>query len=196
MDRAFSSGSSASPPAAPGSPSIGYPTSGNSGTGTPATKPGPYWYHMITEEIRGVLVAAGLTPSQGDVTQLLQALRASGVFQTQPTNDSGTKVATTAFANPGSSLAGNGWQKLPSGLIIQWGLTASVTITNSQAATNAALPIAFPNNFFKVIGSAEGSQASISASIVKSGLTLVSGVINNTSGTSYTGSMAYVAFGN
>lgn len=138
MDRAFSSGSSASPPAAPGSPSIGYPTSGNSGTGTPATKPGPYWYHMITEEIRGVLVAAGLTPSQGDVTQLLQALRAAGVFQTQATNDSSTKVATTAFANPGSSLSGSGYQKLPSGLIIQWG---------TGVATSAGAAFTFPLTF-------------------------------------------------
>lgn len=76
MDRAFSSGSSASPPAAPASPSVGYPTSGNPGTGTPATKPGAYWYHMMTEEIRGVIAAAGLTPAQADVTQLLKAIQA------------------------------------------------------------------------------------------------------------------------
>lgn len=97
MDRAFSSGSSASPPAAPASPSIGYPTSGNSGTGTPATKPGPYWYHMITEELRGIIAAAGLTPTQADVTQLLQALRAAGVFTTPAQFDNTTKAATTAF---------------------------------------------------------------------------------------------------
>ena len=74
MDRAFASGSSASPPSAPGSPSIGYATAGNPGGGTPATKPGAYWFHMVTEELRGVIAAAGLTPSQSDITQLLQAL--------------------------------------------------------------------------------------------------------------------------
>lgn len=97
MDRAFSSGASGTPPSAPGSPSIGYATSGNPSTGTPATKPGPYWYHMVTEEIRGVLVAAGLTPSQADVTQLLQSLRAAGVFTTPAQFDNTTKAATTAF---------------------------------------------------------------------------------------------------
>ncbi|MDO9235957.1 MAG: hypothetical protein Q7U28_07995 [Aquabacterium sp.] len=145
MDRAFSSGSSASPPTAPASPSIGYATAGNPGAGTPATKPGAYWYHMMTEEIRGVLVAAGLTPSQSDVTQLLQALRAAGVFQTQATNDATTKVATTAFVNPGSSIASTGYLKLPSGLIIQWGSSASISSGANLAVT---LPIAFPNNIF------------------------------------------------
>lgn len=97
MDRAFSSGALGTPPSAPASPSIGYPTSGNAGSGTPPTKPGAYWYHMVTEEIRGVLVAAGLTPDQGDVTQLLQALRAAGVFTTPPQFNASTKAATTAF---------------------------------------------------------------------------------------------------
>jgi len=115
---------------------------------------------------------------------------------TQATNDSTTKVATTAFSNPGSSLASSGWHKLPSGLIIQWGLTTSVTITSSQAAVSATLPIAFPNNFFKVICSAEASQAGIYASIVKNGLTAVNGVINNSSASPYTGSAAYIAIGN
>lgn len=41
----------------------------------------------------------------------------------------------------GSSLAANGYQKLPSGLIIQWGAFT----TSSSATTNVAFPIAFPN---------------------------------------------------
>lgn len=146
MDRAFSSGASASPPTPPASPSIGYPTSGNPGTGTPPTKPGAYWYHMMTEEIRNVLVAAGLTPEQGNLTQLLQALRSAGVFQTQPTNDSSTKAATTAFANPGSLLATNGYVKLPCGLIFQWG-GATVSSTAELLIT---LPIAYPNALLNV----------------------------------------------
>lgn len=74
MDRAFSSGASASAPAAPASPSIGYPTSGNPGTGTPATRPGPYWYHMITQELRALIVDAGLTPDQNNLSQVSQAV--------------------------------------------------------------------------------------------------------------------------
>lgn len=42
----------------------------------------------------------------------------------------------------GSSLAANGYQKLPSGVIIQWGLTASISAGSSVSVT---FPIAFPN---------------------------------------------------
>lgn len=97
MDRAFQSGAAGSAPTAPASPSIGYPTAGNPGTGTPATKPGPYWYHMIMEELMAIIGAAGITPAQGNLTQLLTALRSAGIFQTQAIGDRTTKGATTAF---------------------------------------------------------------------------------------------------
>jgi phage-related tail fiber protein len=93
MDRAYASGSSGSAPAALTSPSVGYPTGGNPGTGTPATKPGPWWYHMITEELRGVITTAGLTPDHANVGQLviaIQRLITGGDFK-----DS-VRVATTA----------------------------------------------------------------------------------------------------
>lgn len=74
--RAWLSGASGSPPSAPGSPSTGYPTGGNPLTNTPPTNPGPYWFHQLAEELRAVIVAGGLTPSQGTLTQLLSALQA------------------------------------------------------------------------------------------------------------------------
>ena len=76
MDRTYESGAAGSPPSAPASPSSGYPTAGNPQTATPSTKPGPWWYHMMTEELRAVIVAAGLTPDHEDVTQLAQAIQA------------------------------------------------------------------------------------------------------------------------
>lgn len=76
MDRVYSSGAVASPPAAPLSPSSGYPTSGNPLAAVPATVPGPYWFHQITEEIRNVLVAAGITPDHEDLSQLAAAVQA------------------------------------------------------------------------------------------------------------------------
>lgn len=128
MDRAFASGASGTPPTAPASPSIGYPTKGNAGTGTPATKPGEYWYHMITEEMRAVIAAAGLTPSQSDLTQLLQAL--PGALASRP--------------EMARSLAANGYQKLPSGLIIQWGRTP---LSDGSIDVSGTWPIAFPNAY-------------------------------------------------
>ena len=91
MDRAFSSGSSASPPAAPANPSVGYATSGNPGTGTPATKPGAYWYHMVTEEMRQAISESGLAPSQLDLAQLAKAI------STQST-DAATRYRSAATA--------------------------------------------------------------------------------------------------
>lgn len=76
MDRVHQSGAAVSAPATPGSFSTGYPTAGSPAGGIPATKPGPWWYHMITEEIRKVIVDAGLTPSGTDLTQLSAAIAA------------------------------------------------------------------------------------------------------------------------
>lgn len=75
MDRIYASGASGSSPAVPASPSSGYPTAGNPGTGTPATKPGEYWFYMITEEIRRVISDAGLVPSGASVSQLSTAIQ-------------------------------------------------------------------------------------------------------------------------
>lgn len=85
MDRAFKSGAAAAPPAAPAAPSIGYPTQGDASAGVPPTKPGAWWYHMITEELRAIVVAGGLTPSQSDTSQVLQALQA--IFPSAPAGD-------------------------------------------------------------------------------------------------------------
>ena len=46
---------------------------------------------------------------------------------TAATNTSSAQLATTAFANPGSSLVTNGWERLPSGRVMQWGYVASAS---------------------------------------------------------------------
>jgi hypothetical protein len=80
MDRYWKSGAAGSPPVHTENASNGYPTAGDPGVGTPATKPGPWWFHMVTEEIRAVIVAAGLTPDKSDTGQLLAALQSQGFF--------------------------------------------------------------------------------------------------------------------
>ena len=56
------------------------------------------------------------------------------------------KVALTAFTGSNQSLSGNGYQKLPEGLIIQWGATASTTATY----TDVIFPLTFPSGVFSV----------------------------------------------
>lgn len=75
-NRKWQAAASATPPAAEASPSIGYPTDGNLATPTPATTPGAFWFHQIGEEIRAVIAAAGLTPSDATLTQLRDAIQA------------------------------------------------------------------------------------------------------------------------
>ncbi len=74
MDRVFESGAAGLAPAAPASPSTGFPTGGNPSGGVPATKPGPYWFHMVTEELRAVITAAGLTPDHTALNQVALAI--------------------------------------------------------------------------------------------------------------------------
>lgn len=57
----------------------------------------------------------------------------------------------------GNSLSGAGYQKLPSGLIIQWGSTGTVT-SGSSAATN--FPISFPTSVAQVVLTAQSSANS------------------------------------
>lgn len=140
MDRAFASGSSASAPTAPASPSIGYATAGNPGSGTPPTKPGPWWYHMVTEELRGIIAAAGLTPSQSDITQLLQAL--PGALASRP--------------EMARSLAVSGYQNLPGGLIFQW---KQQVLTTSNAAYS--YPISFPTGLLAIFPGNANSNTTI-----------------------------------
>lgn len=47
-----------------------------------------------------------------------------------------------AFQGANQSLAGSGYQKLPGGLIIQWGVTTTITAGTASAIT---WPITFPN---------------------------------------------------
>lgn len=95
----------------------GYPTAGNPGI-TPPTTIDPYWAYSLCEEIRNVVVAAGLTPTKGNVAQLLQAIQSlpgknyenfvtSGNF-TVPANVYRCKVTAIAGGGGGGGTAGSG----------------------------------------------------------------------------------------
>lgn len=161
-NRSFESGAAASPPAAPASPSVGHPTAGDPQAAVPATKPGPYWFYQLGEELRAVLAAAGITPDKANLTQLLTALRSAGVFTTPSIGDRTTKAATMACFSQefGSSIAANGYQKLPSGLIIQWGSS----FINVNYGTPINFPVAFPNGCLAiVIGDVGAGNVNMSA---------------------------------
>jgi hypothetical protein len=72
---------------------------------------------------------------------------------TQAPGNSSTSIATTAFVNPGSYASINGYQILPSGIILQWG-----TFTPSSSGySTLTFPIAFPNMLLSITGNVQAS---------------------------------------
>jgi hypothetical protein len=69
-----------------------------------------------------------LTNCTGTAAGLTAGLVADGVY-------------TTDFTGSNQSIAASGYQKLPGGLIMQWGITASISVDSSLAVTYS---IAFP----------------------------------------------------
>ena len=76
------------------------------------------------------------------------ALTGNPTAPTQTTGDSSNKLATTGFVNQASYLNSNGYQKFPSGLIIQWGQTAQYTDALQRDYGIQTFPVAFPNACF------------------------------------------------
>jgi hypothetical protein len=82
----------------------------------------------------------------------------AGLITNQPITPAGGKAALDARVGTGnfaSSKVSTGYEKLPSGLIIQWGVTAQTTGSNSTGVyLTTSYPIAFPNAVFQVVGNA------------------------------------------
>lgn len=113
-NRRWKTAASGSPPNLADLASVGYPTDGNTGTGTPAAAPGAAWFHMIGEELRKVLVDAGITPDHTNTTQLsaaIQILGAGSVVSSGrifPNNDRisyGAAVRTQSYVQVAGSFA-------------------------------------------------------------------------------------------
>lgn len=58
----------------PASFSVGYPSSGDKATGAHPTRPGAWWFQSMVNEIRNVIVAAGMIYDPTDTTQLFKAI--------------------------------------------------------------------------------------------------------------------------
>lgn len=108
----------------------GFFTEGNPATGVPATLERASWFNMVQEELRAVVVAAGLAPSKTTYNQVLTAIQAL--------------IAPTGISQFASSKAGSGYQKLPSGLILQWGSFNVNDTANTATAYSCNFPTAFP----------------------------------------------------
>ena len=147
-------------------------TRGNPQTGTPATDLDDDYFDMLQEELCSVVEASGASLEKGRHDQLLTALRALLLSRKNPFGDiksDGTvkkalenlglgeaakrNVGTGANQIPdmGSftlSVSGTGYQKLPSGFILQWGSIGAPGIAQDVVTH---FPIAFPNRCLRVL---------------------------------------------
>ncbi|EJH1470091.1 hypothetical protein FCG42_021500 [Escherichia coli] len=138
-------------------------TRGNPQTGTPATDLDDDYFDMLQEELCSVVEASGASLEKERHDQLLTALRALLLSRKNPFSDiKSDGTVKTALENLGlgeaakrnvgsgqnqipdmaafaSSLSSTGFQKLPSGLIIQWG------IVSGASNYTVTYPVTFPN---------------------------------------------------
>lgn len=90
-------------------------------------------YHLS-----GSLAAGGIVLMPGDVL-VVECESANLWVAVSGTTELGYSGAF------GSSLAAGGYQKLPSGLIVQWGTTNTAVAANTSTGMTWTFPIAFPN---------------------------------------------------
>ncbi len=176
--RNYLANAAGSPPPKPSSPSNGYPQSATPGVNE-ATTPGPFWFYKVGEELRKVITQAGITPSDDNLGQMLAALQGLGLQDAAESKKGVLEIATAAEAQaftankaidgaklgaamqgPNQNIASTGYQKLPGGLIIQWGVTSNI---NSGSSANVTFPVAFPNTVLSAVCSATGSSVSSAA---------------------------------
>ena len=148
----------------------GDPVNGIPGSLDPAA-----WANAITDEVLTVARGAGLVPDERRTDQLYSAI------QTLIQNGINGLLASPLFA---SNLGVYGYQKLPGGLILQWGL--------GTASTNGTLnnfPIAFPK---ACLGLTIGQYGPQGVTYCAGNLAATGFVFYNTGGT---GNHQYLAIG-
>jgi hypothetical protein len=136
MERYNRAAGAASAPTAPSAPTNKYFTEGNPGGGVPATQPGPWWFHMISEELRQCLTDAGLTPDHTNLTQLSAAIRILSVGQVMIVTDQ-----KSSGTNAGASLAG-----------VQARVFNTVDANTISGASLASNQITLPAGTYRVLG--------------------------------------------
>lgn len=106
------------------------------------------------------------------------ALTGTPTAPTPATGNRSTQIATMQkFADEfGASLSTNGYQKLPSGLIIQWGTGTTVPANGTSTTT---FPIAFPNSCFYVTCIGQGYSQGIPEVVSKTTTSAVFGTGSN-----------------
>jgi len=115
-------------------------------------------------------------------------------------------VSTNQAVNFGqfaSSLSANGYQILPGGLILQWGITSAFPTGASTSSVTGTFPVNFPNNAFVIVGTPDNLAAStwdelavMNTSLTTSGYTFYIGTANSSRSIGNTVHVRWFAIGN
>jgi hypothetical protein len=125
------------------------------------------------------------------------SIPSSAVGITQAAGTNTTQLATTAFtkaeiiatvSGANISASTNGYQKLPSGLIIQWG-----SFNQTAQSTSFNFPISFPNNCFVVTATLQGNASQSASAIIN---VSVSGAASMRDSVVTNLGISYIAIGN
>ena len=178
-------------PAAAGT--AGYFRDGDLATGLVGTRVTADFLNAVQEELIAVILAGGLTPSKTVRTQVRDAINAlisTAAITIASTAEAqawanNTKAVTPlrlaqAFQGANQSLATSGYQKIPGGLILQWGVSLAVASTDAVVVT---LPIAAPTAIMSMQATA-GLSAHISGGLLnayaaKNGASLTTIIVVN-----------------
>ena len=151
------------------------------------------WKRIITVEslttvLNGYVALAGDQTIAGVKTFSSSPIVPTPTTGTQAVNKdyADLKVALASFVGANQSLSESGYQKLPGGLIIQWGIASSST---AGATTN--FPITFPNAH---VGTSAVAVGGAGASVVISAITSTKSNITFGSSTG-SPSVRYIAMG-
>lgn len=183
-------------------------TNGSPAGGVPATTVTAEWLNDIQENLAAVVEGAGIPLEKGEFSQVFTAIQqliseALGA-SVQPSSETAQgiiRIATAlqaqelasdslaltpkklndAFKGANQQLAANGIQKLPGGLILQWGVGLSGTGAGASIPYNVAFPNAVfavgptlvenPTSYFEQVQAWSTTLASFTAGGVHSGST-------------------------
>lgn len=98
--------------------------------GIAATQFNPDWANNVQEEIANAIEGAGIALNGGSKTQLLAAINA---------------LVLGRFTGSNQQLSSNLWQKLPGGVLLQWGEISLPASGSNTAQVSVVYPISFPN---------------------------------------------------
>lgn len=124
-------------------------TRGNPQTGTPATDLDDDYFDMLQEELAGIVEAAGIALDKTKRNQLRTALPVFLGIKAAALRDVGESANQIPdMSSFVASFGTKGYQKLPGGLIIQWGQNP---LPAPGAANSVTFPIAFPSSAYAVL---------------------------------------------